>query len=164
MVILSIDPSLSCTGWALTHNIDGASIFLLNSGEFVTDPNSALQYRYRAIYQHFEGLILKYSPEILLVEDVYLRMNPNTGLKLSLVQGIILSLCISFGLKYRRMHANTARKHVRVIYTDFTMKDGKMLAKKLFTYVFHIDPQSEHVADAGLLAIAYNCIHNTVRP
>lgn len=90
MVIISLDASTSCTGYAV---FDGDN--LVTYGKIKPRGDD---WRDRIMYETMElaALMREYHPQVIIAEDVPLKDGKNTIVKLGAVHGMILSLCAGF--------------------------------------------------------------------
>lgn len=97
-MILALDMATKKTGWALFNYAGG----LIDYGVFRTE-SSETKERMKEIYNMVSNKILEH-PEIttIVFEDVPLNNHNNlkTGKDLSILQGVILSLCFEYDLGY----------------------------------------------------------------
>ena len=72
MKILGVDPSLSNTGYGLL-DVNGKKLFPLEGGVIKTKTKDSLEIRLSIIFENFNNLLLKFSPDCLAVEDLHSR-------------------------------------------------------------------------------------------
>lgn len=97
-MILALDMATKKTGWAL-FNAEGN---LLNYGVIRTTKDDAKE-RMKEIYEEIYRKILEFPKiNVVVFEDVPLNNHNNlkTGKDLSILQGVVLSLCFENKLKY----------------------------------------------------------------
>lgn len=97
-MILALDMATKKTGWAL-FNAEGN---LLNYGVIRTTKDDAKE-RMKEIYEEIYRKILEFPKiNVVVFEDVPLNNHNNlkTGKDLSILQGVVLSLCFENELKY----------------------------------------------------------------
>lgn len=102
MIILGIDPGTATTGYGIiktpSFKKDSHSLRLLGSkylkclayGTIKTTPTQATPDRLKKINNELVGLIRKYKPEVLVMENVYFFKNLKTAIPVSQAEGVIL--------------------------------------------------------------------------
>ena len=87
---LGIDPGLATTGYAVVEALDKGGN-LSAWGSIKTSSKRSLPLRLREIYLEIDGLISKWRPSLLVIEDVYvLDKFPKAAIQLGEVVGVIL--------------------------------------------------------------------------
>lgn len=97
MIILGLDPSLTCTGWGIIR-VDGSRISHVANGQVKTDTKAPLPDRLAYIDTVLAAVIADHGPECAAVEEVFLNDNPQSTLKLAHARGVILLGCARAGL------------------------------------------------------------------
>jgi crossover junction endodeoxyribonuclease RuvC len=95
MVILGIDPSLASTGWAILQKT-GDNYKYLASGTFTTKPKQDTIDRLNTIRINFETLLQTHKPQVIIIEENYISINPQGSIKLALARGVILSVMLNY--------------------------------------------------------------------
>ena len=85
-VILSIDASLSSSGWCVCDE----KFNLIKVGKIQTEKTTDKRYLY--IYNEYKKLFKKYKPTIVKMEDGFCGVNLKAGLQLAEVRGLIKTL------------------------------------------------------------------------
>jgi crossover junction endodeoxyribonuclease RuvC len=111
MLILGLDPSLSCTGWGLVRS-EGARLSHIANGQIPTDSKAALPERLLALEEGLAGVIAAYRPDRAAVEEIYLNKNPQSTLKLAQARGAVLAACARGGLPVTEHAARAVKKAV----------------------------------------------------
>ena len=93
MVIISLDASTSCTGYAV---FDGDN--LVTYGK-IKPHGDDWRDRIMDETMGLAALMREYHPQVIIAEDVPLKDGKNTIVKLGAVHGMILSLCAGFKIK-----------------------------------------------------------------
>ncbi|MDN3647183.1 crossover junction endodeoxyribonuclease RuvC [Pontixanthobacter aestiaquae] len=106
MIILGLDPSLSCTGWGVIRS-EGSRITHVANGQIKTDAKAPMAERLAALQSGLAGVIAKYQPERAAAEEVFVNKNPQSTLKLAQARGAVLAACGAVGLA---VHEHAARK------------------------------------------------------
>lgn len=86
---LGIDPGLAHTGYAVVGSFARGGE-LCEWGSIGTSPHQSIEQRLSTIYSEIEKLILRWKPDILALEDVYVyNVYPKAAIQLGEVRGII---------------------------------------------------------------------------
>lgn len=92
MLILGIDPSLSCTGWGIVRS-EGARLSHVANGQVATDAKIAIAERLHHLHDAIAAVIGQYAPDRAAVEEVFVNKNPQSTLKLAQARGAVLAAC-----------------------------------------------------------------------
>ena len=111
MLILGLDPSLSCTGWGLVR-AEGSRLSHVANGQVPTDPKAALADRLAALQAALAEVIGRHRPARAAVEEVFVNKNPQSTLKLAQARGAVLAACGAAGLPVREHAARAVKKAV----------------------------------------------------
>lgn len=155
MKILGVDPSLSNTGYGLL-DVNGKKLFPLEGGVIKTKTRDSLEVRLSIIFENFNNLLLKFSPDCLAVEDLHSRPRfAKTSILMGHARGVII---MSAGLNkipvydYQPTRAkNVVTGSGRADKTQVMNSVAKILNNKNLL-------KNEHVADAFSIAICHSII------
>ena len=155
MKILGVDPSLSNTGYGLL-DVNGKKLIPLEGGVIKTKTNDSLEIRLSIIFENFNDLLLKFSPDCLAVEDLHSRPRfAKTSILMGHARGVII---MSAGLNkipvydYQPTRAkNVVTGSGRADKTQVMNSVAKILNNKNLL-------KNEHVADAFSIAICHSII------
>ena len=111
MIILGLDPSLSCTGWGVIR-AEGSRISHVANGQLPTDPKAPMAERLAALQAALAEVIASYRPDRAAAEEVFLNKNPQSTLKLAQARGAVLAACGSAGLAVNEHAARLVKKAV----------------------------------------------------
>lgn len=111
MLILGLDPSLSCTGWGVIR-AEGSRISHIANGQVPTDVKAPMAQRLAALQAALEGVIAEYRPDRAAAEEVFLNKNPQSTLKLAQARGAVLAACGAAGLAVNEHAARLVKKAV----------------------------------------------------
>ena len=89
MIILGLDPSLTCTGWGVIRS-EGARLSHVANGQIATDVKAALPDRLLHLLDAVYAVIGQYQPDRAAVEEVFVNKNPQSTLKLGQARGVVL--------------------------------------------------------------------------
>ena len=89
MLILSLDPSLSSTGFAI---IDDSNKVILHKGKYNTSSkDGTTDDRIQIILHHLHSLCCLYNIKIVVLEDGFVGKNMQSSLALSALRGAIIA-------------------------------------------------------------------------
>lgn len=111
MIILGLDPSLSCTGWGVIA-AQGARISHIANGEVKTDAKAPMAARLDHLYAAIAAVIGQYAPDRAACEEVFLNTNPQSTLKLAQARGVVLAACGRHNLAVNEHAARLVKKAV----------------------------------------------------
>lgn len=111
MIILGLDPSLSCTGWGVIR-AEGSRLSHVANGELPTDARAPLPERLLALQDGLAGVIAQFSPDRAAVEEIFVNKNPQSTLKLAQARGAVLAACGRAGLPVAEHAARAVKKAV----------------------------------------------------
>lgn len=89
MIILGLDPSLTCTGWGVIRH-SGTRLTHVANGQIKTDAAMPLPSRLLQIDLELADVIREYAPDAVAVEEVFLNTNAQSTLKLGQARGVVL--------------------------------------------------------------------------
>ena len=97
MLILGLDPSLSCTGWGIVR-VEGSRLSHVANGQVKTDARVPMAQRLAALQAGVAQVIAAHGPDRAAAEEVYLNKNPQSTLKLAQARGAVLAACGAAGV------------------------------------------------------------------
>lgn len=111
MLILGLDPSLSCTGWGIVR-ADGSRLAHVAHGQVATDAKAPIAERLSHLHGAIAAVIAAHAPDRAAVEEVFLNKNPQSTLKLAQARGAVLAACGRTGLPVTEHAARLVKKAV----------------------------------------------------
>jgi crossover junction endodeoxyribonuclease RuvC len=111
MIILGLDPSLSCTGWGIIRS-EGARFSHIANGEVKTDTKAPMAQRLDHLHAAISAVIGQYAPDRAACEEVFLNANPQSTLKLAQARGVVLAACGRHNLAVNEHAARLVKKAV----------------------------------------------------
>lgn len=111
MLILGLDPSLSCTGWGLVRT-EGSRLSHVANGQIPTDAKAPMAQRLAALQSALAEVIAKHRPDRAAAEEIFVNKNPQSTLKLAQARGAVLAACGAAGLEVREHAARLVKKAV----------------------------------------------------
>lgn len=94
---LGIDPGTASTGYGLVEERDG-ELRLVACGVISTTPETPMPQRLRSIHDDLTGLIARYQPSQLAVEELFFSRNARTALAVGQARGVVLLAAAEAGL------------------------------------------------------------------
>lgn len=111
MIVLGLDPSLSCTGWGVIR-VEGSRLSHIANGRIATDAKASMPGRLAALQAGVAAVIAEYRPERAAAEEIFLNKNPQSTLKLAQARGAVLAACGAAGLSVAELAARLVKKAV----------------------------------------------------
>ncbi|MBV7258312.1 crossover junction endodeoxyribonuclease RuvC [Erythrobacter crassostreae] len=111
MIILGLDPSLSCTGWGVIRS-EGSRIAHIANGQIKTDAKAPMVERLHHLHDAVRSVLIAHSPDRAACEEVFVNKNPQSTLKLAQARGSVLAGCGANGLKVNEHSARLVKKAV----------------------------------------------------
>ncbi|GAA5055004.1 hypothetical protein GCM10023208_18400 [Erythrobacter westpacificensis] len=111
MLILGLDPSLSCTGWGVIR-AEGSRITHVANGQIATSAKAAMPDRLTMLHAGIAEVIARHRPDRAAAEEVFANKNPQSTLKLAQARGAVLAACGASGLDVREHAARLVKKAV----------------------------------------------------
>ncbi|WP_120077307.1 crossover junction endodeoxyribonuclease RuvC [Aurantiacibacter odishensis] len=111
MLILGLDPSLSCTGWGVIR-AEGSRIAHVAHGQIATSSRATMPDRLAMLHAGIAEVIARHRPHRAACEEVFSNKNPQSTLKLAQARGAVLAACGASGLEVREHAARLVKKAV----------------------------------------------------
>ncbi len=111
MLILGLDPSLSCTGWGVIR-VQGSRISHIANGHIPTKPKAPIAQRLAHLQTALAEVIVEHGPDRAACEEVFVNKNPQSTLKLAQARGVVIAACGIAGLDVREHSARGVKKAV----------------------------------------------------
>ncbi len=111
MLILGIDPSLTCTGWGIVSKVGNRLTHIAN-GQVKTDAKASLPERLVTLDRELTDVILLHRPDAAAVEEVFVNMNPQSTLKLGQARGVCLLAAARAGLPVAEYATRLVKKAI----------------------------------------------------
>ncbi|MEY4239481.1 MAG: crossover junction endodeoxyribonuclease RuvC [Pseudomonadota bacterium] len=111
MIIIGLDPSLSCTGWGIVAK-SGNRLSHIANGQVKTDPKAALAERLVVLDRELAAVIAQFRPETGAVEEVFVNKNGQSTLKLGQARGVCLLALARAGLSVAEYAPTLVKKAV----------------------------------------------------
>ena len=111
MLILGIDPSLSCTGWGIVR-AEGSRLAHVANGQIPTDAKAPISERLLHLHDALVAVIAAHAPDRAAVEEIFVNKNPQSTLKLAQARGAVLTACGRAALPVTEHAARLVKKAV----------------------------------------------------
>ena len=111
MIILGLDPSLTCTGWGIVR-AEGSRLAHIANGQIATDARAPISERLHHLHDAVAAVIAAHAPDRVAVEEVFANKNPQSTLKLAQARGAVLSACGGASLPVAEHAARLVKKAV----------------------------------------------------
>lgn len=111
MIIIGLDPSLSCTGWGVINALGNRLTHIAN-GQIKTDAKMPLASRLLQIDLALTDIMLEYRPESAAVEEVFVNKNPQSTLKLGQARGVVILGASRSGIEVAEYAARLVKKSI----------------------------------------------------
>lgn len=149
MIILGLDPSLSCTGWGVVRS-EGSRLTHIANGQIPTSPKSPMAERLALLSAGIAAVIAQHAPHRAACEEVFVNENPQSTLKLAQARGAVLSACGAAALPVNEHAARLVKKAV----VGTGAADKKQVAAMVKVLLPGVQIAGSDAADALALAIA----------
>lgn len=90
-MILGVDPALERTGFGLISVENGKPTYITHA-LLITKPKNTIQQRLQDLFVQAKAFIDQYDIDIFVIEELFVGINRNTIIKLSMARSIILLL------------------------------------------------------------------------
>jgi len=160
MRVLGIDPGLGCTGYAVIESRPSAGrrvttdgIIVREAGVIRPQARQPLAPRLKHVYEAVCGLIQRYQPEVVALEELYSHyQHPRTAIIMGHVRGVI---CLAASVHNITVVGYAARRVKQVLTgTGAAPKEQVQRAVQQWLGLATL-PSPHDVADALALAIAH---------
>lgn len=89
MRVIGLDPGLARTGYGVVDG-SGSELILVQYGVITTDAGEALSTRLYKLHQQLDKLLVSFSPQIAVVEQLFFGNNSRTAIAVGQARGVIL--------------------------------------------------------------------------
>jgi crossover junction endodeoxyribonuclease RuvC len=147
---IGIDPGLAMTGFGVVETLPRGGK-ACDWGAIRTEPSSSVSLRLRTIYDELKGLLNKWSPGLLALEEVFvLKHFPKAAIQLGEVRGVIYLAAEEMGIPVVELKPT----EVKSALTGSGRADKEQM-KKAIRQILRIENplSSSHAGDALALAL-----------
>jgi crossover junction endodeoxyribonuclease RuvC len=89
MIIIGVDPGLTCTGWGVIAK-SGSRLSHVANGQIRTDAARSMAERLVELDTVLTDVLLQHRPDSGAVEEVFVNVNPQSTLKLGQARGVAM--------------------------------------------------------------------------
>jgi len=105
---MGVDPGSRITGFGMI-DFDGRNSAYVTSG-VIRMEEQAFPERLRAIFDRLGEVITQHEPDVAAVEQVFVRRNPDSALKLGQARGAAICACVSRDLQLSEYTASAIKQ------------------------------------------------------
>ena len=109
MIILGIDPGLTCTGWGVIAKA-GSRLSHVANGQIRTDITLSMAERLLELDRGLYAVVGIYHPDFAAVEEIFVNVNPQSTLKLGQARGAALLTMARAGLPIAEYPSKVIKK------------------------------------------------------
>lgn len=149
MRILGIDPGSRITGYGMIVVEQGSFVFIDAGVIKASDQKIAM--RLSRIFTGLQSVIKQYSPQHVVVEKIFMHVNPGGALKLGQARGVAL---LAVALADLSLHEFTARQ-IKQAVVGYGNADKKQVQYMVQSLLQLNKPPSADAADALAGAMCY---------
>lgn len=146
MRILSIDPGLEKTGYAILSDLK-SDLKYLTSGLIKTSKKNGIQGRLLKIYEQLKKVSDEFKPNIIVLEQIFYFKNKKTIINISQSQGVILLLAAQ---KKLPIYFITPLQ-IKQTITGYGRADKKSI-EKMLSLTFKIDKEIKEDDETDAIA------------
>ena len=150
MRVLGLDPGLTCAGYGVVEQKDGA-LAATDYGAIRT-PQGPVPRRLEQLYDEIRGLLTRYAPDAVSVERVLFNANTRTATSVGQAAGVALLAAAQAGCEIAEYSPNEMKQTVAG-YGGADKKQVQLMIAKLLGLV--AIPKPPDAADALGLAITH---------
>jgi crossover junction endodeoxyribonuclease RuvC len=109
VLIIGVDPGLTCTGWGIVAKA-GSRLSHIANGQIRTDTALSMAERLVELDAALADVILRHTPDLGAVEEVFVNVNPQSTLKLGQARGVALLSLARAGLPVAEYPTKVVKK------------------------------------------------------
>ena len=157
MLALGIDPGTAICGYGFVE-YKGSRLIPHEYGAITTSPKARMQDRLMTLYDELDGLIKKYKPDVMGVEQLFFNRNVTTAIPVGQARGVVLLAAAKNNLEL----VERTPLQVKQAVTGYGKADKKQVIY-MVTKLLHLPkpPSPDDVADALAVAICTSYMMNS---
>jgi crossover junction endodeoxyribonuclease RuvC len=109
VIIIGLDPGLTCTGWGVVAKA-GSRLSHVANGQIRTDTALSMAERLVELDAALTDVILRHRPDTGAVEEVFVNVNPQSTLKLGQARGVAMLSLARAGLPVAEYPTKVVKK------------------------------------------------------
>lgn len=148
MIVLGLDPGIARTGFGILNTVQSQSY--VSCGCITTLPQENSAARLLQIGQGVTSLIIKYKPDMAVIEDIFFNTNTTTAILTAQVRGVLL-----YVLQKHNVHSTSLTPlQIKSQLTGYGRADKKQV-QSVIQQRLNLDsaPQPDDAADALAAAL-----------
>ena len=98
MRVMGIDPGSNCTGFGIVEEVKG-NLCAVHWSSVHSSPKDTFPKRLKHIYDELTIAMKAYSPDVVVIEDLFYATNVKTVIKLGQTRGVALLAAANSGLQ-----------------------------------------------------------------
>jgi crossover junction endodeoxyribonuclease RuvC len=149
MIVLGVDPGTASTGYGVVQS-DGSRLRALGSGVIQTRAGVPLERRLAEIHRRIGGLLDRFEPDAIAVEELYFGANAQTAFAVGQARGVALLAAGERGVPSASYTPQQVKSAVCGHGSATKDQVGRMVARVLG---MGAAPSPDHAADALAVAI-----------
>jgi crossover junction endodeoxyribonuclease RuvC len=151
MIVLGFDPGTASTGWGVVSQ-EGDRLRSLGHGCIVTSAKDPTHVRLRQIHDQARGLIKRFCPDIVVLEELFVNVNVKTALAVGQAKGVLI-LAAS---EVEAAPCEYSPLQVKMAVTGYG-RASKIQVQEMTKTILRLPriPQPDHAADALAVAICH---------
>ena len=151
MIVLGFDPGTASTGWGVIEQ-EGNRLRSLGHGCIVTSAKDPTHVRLRQIYDQARGLIKRFCPDIIVLEELFVNVNVKTALAVGQAKGVLI-LAAS---EVESAPCEYSPLQIKMAVTGYGQA-SKIQVQEMTKTILCLEriPQPDHAADALAVAICH---------
>ncbi|KKP60185.1 MAG: Crossover junction endodeoxyribonuclease RuvC [Candidatus Roizmanbacteria bacterium GW2011_GWA2_34_18] len=149
MTILSIDSGIERTGYAIFKDKRYVTSALIKTSKSLTTEKRLIK-----IYEGLREIMLKYKPDVMVLEQLLFFKNQKTFIRVAQAQGIVMLLAAQNNIKVEFL----TPLQIKQIITGYGQADKKSV-QKMIRLTTEIDINQDDEADAVACGLAYIHLH-----
>ncbi len=151
MIVLGFDPGTASTGWGVIEQ-DGSRLRSLGHGCIVTSAKDPTHVRLRQIYDQARGLIKRFCPDVVVLEELFVNVNVKTALAVGQAKGVL----ILAAAELEASPCEYSPLQIKQAVTGYG-RASKIQVQEMTKVILCLSriPQPDHAADALAVAITH---------
>jgi crossover junction endodeoxyribonuclease RuvC len=149
--VLGFDPGTANTGWGIVE-CRGNRLKSLGHGCIVTSARHETHVRLRQIYDEARGLIARFHPDVVVLEELFVNVNVRTALAVGQAKGVLYLAASELAVPPREYSPLEVKRAV----TGYG-RASKVQVQEMTKVILGLEriPQPDHAADALAVAITH---------
>ena len=151
MIVLGIDPGTASTGWGAIEQ-EGNKMRSLGHGCIVTSARTETPLRLRQIHDEILGLIDRFHPAVVALEELFVNVNVKTALAVGQARGVIILAVAGCNIRPAEYGPVAIKQAV-----TGSGRASKIQVQEMTKVILGLKriPQPDHAADALAVAITH---------